>query len=107
MPPNVRLELDNLLNEIKNTSNINTIYLFGSYAYGNPNDDSDLDICMLTNDRSIRKIDLMRTIRKSISKVATMPIDLLVYYSDDFKERSDVDCTIEHQIFLQGVNLYG
>lgn len=107
LPHNISLELNNLLNEIRNASDINTIYLFGSYAYGTPNEDSDLDICVLTNDKSSRKIDIMRTIRKSISKVATMPVDLLVYYNDEFKERSEVDCTIEHQILLQGVKLYG
>jgi predicted nucleotidyltransferase len=107
MPQNIVLELDNLLKEIKNTSNINTIYLFGSYAYGNPNEDSDLDICIITNDKSSRKIDILKAIRKSISKVATMPIDLLVYYSDEFKERSKIECTMEYQILLQGVKIYG
>lgn len=107
MTQNIKLELDNLLNEIKNAVDINSIYLFGSYAYGNPNEDSDLDICILTDDKSLRKIDLIRTIRKAISKVATMPVDLLVYYNDEFKERAKIDCTIEHQIFLQGVKLYG
>jgi uncharacterized protein len=73
----------------------------------NPNDDSDLDICIITNDKSSRKIDIMKTIRKSISKVATMPVDLLVYYIDEFKERAEIDCTIEHQILFQGVKIYG
>ena len=64
-------------------------------------------LCKDCGNEAWLKIDLMRTIRKSISKVATMPVDLLVYYNDEFKERSEVDCTIEHQILLQGVKLYG
>lgn len=107
MPQVIKEELDNLLKEMKSVSNINAVYLFGSYAYGKPNEDSDLDICVLTNDKSLRKLDLMRTIRKSIAKVATMPIDLLVYYNDEFKERAEIDCTMEHQILSEGVKLYG
>lgn len=107
MPQSIKLELENLLNQIKNSANINSIYLFGSYAYGSPNEDSDLDICILTDDKSLRRIDIMRKIRKAISKVATMPVDLLVYYSDEFKERAKVECTIEHEILFQGVRIYG
>jgi len=40
-----RLILESIDNEI-----INKIYLFGSYAYGNPNEDSDIDLCVVVND---------------------------------------------------------
>lgn len=106
MPQNIRLELDNLLSEIKNSSYIKSVYLFGSYAYGEPNENSDLDICIITDDHSSRKIDIMRKLRKSIVQVATMPVDLIVYYSDEFIERAKLNCTMEHQIALQGVKLY-
>lgn len=107
MPQNIQLELDNLLNEIKTSSNINTIYLFGSYAYGDPNEDSDLDICIITDDKSKRKIDVIRSTRKLIADVATLPIDLIVYYSDEFRERAKIDCTMEHKIALEGIKIYG
>jgi len=35
-----------VLESIDNTI-INKIYLFGSYAYGNPNEDSDIDLCVV------------------------------------------------------------
>lgn len=107
MPYNVKIELENLLKEINQVSDINSIYLFGSYAYGEPNEDSDLDICVLTNDTSKRKIEIMKLIRKSISKVATMPIDLLIYYSEEFNERAKLESTMENEILLQGVKIYG
>lgn len=107
MPYDVKIELENLLKEINQVSDVNSIYLFGSYAYGNPNEDSDLDICIVTKDKSKRKIEIMKLIRKSISKVATMPVDLLVYYSDEFNERAKSEFTMEHEILLQGVKLYG
>lgn len=107
MPYNVKVELEKLLIEISKVSGVKSIYLFGSYAYGNPSKESDLDICIVTDDKSKRKIEMMKLIRKVISKVATMPIDLLVYYSDEFNERAKLDCTMEHEILLQGVKLYG
>lgn len=107
MQHDVQVELNNLVKEIYEVFDINSIYLFGSYAYGNPNDDSDLDICIIANDRSKRKVEMMKLIRKAISKVQSMPVDLLVYYSDEFNERAKLNCTLENQIIHEGVKLYG
>ncbi len=103
----VQVELNNLVKEIYGVFDINSIYLFGSYAYGTPNDDSDLDICIIANDRSKRKVEIMKLIRKAISKVQSMPVDLLIYYSDEFNERAKFNCTLENQIIHEGVKLYG
>jgi predicted nucleotidyltransferase len=107
MQHDVQVELNNLVKEIYEVFDINSIYLFGSYAYGNPNDDSDLDICIIANDRSKRKVEIIKLIRKAISKVQSMPVDLLVYYSDEFNERAKLNCTLENQIIHEGVKLYG
>ncbi|MBU3105887.1 nucleotidyltransferase domain-containing protein [Clostridium gasigenes] len=107
MPHNIRVELDNLLKEINEVSQINSIYLFGSYAYGTPNDESDLDICIITDDKSKGKLEIMKTIRKAMAKVAIMPIDILVYYSDEFSERAKRNYTMKNEILLQGVKIYG
>jgi predicted nucleotidyltransferase len=40
----VQSELDVLTNIIANTVPVEEIYLFGSYAYGTPHKDSDLDL---------------------------------------------------------------
>ena len=107
MPQDVKVELNNLIKEIYGIFDVSSIYLFGSYAYGNPSKDSDLDICIITNDKSRRKIEIMKIIRKAIAKVKSMPVDLLVYYSDEFNERAKLDCTLESQILNEGVKLYG
>ena len=39
----IQTELDKLKEIITKTLPIDQIYLFGSYAYGNPHKDSDLD----------------------------------------------------------------
>ena len=81
MPYNVKIELESLLKEINQVVRASSIYLFGSYAYGEPTEDSDLDICIVTDDKSKRKVEIMKLIRKAIAKVQNMPVDLLIYYS--------------------------
>ena len=103
MPYNVKIELESLLKEINQVVRASSIYLFGSYAYGEPTEDSDLDICIVTDDKSKRKVEIMKLIRKAIAKVQNMPVDLLIYYSDGVKS----NCTLESQILHQGVKLYG
>jgi len=106
MQQDISSEISNLIKEIKNVVSAEKIYLFGSYAYGNPTEDSDIDLCVVTDDVNMRKLDIIRKIRKSISNVATMPIDLVVYYNHEFTERATLDCTMEHKIAHEGVDLY-
>ncbi|WP_431188454.1 nucleotidyltransferase domain-containing protein [Caloranaerobacter azorensis] len=94
------------MNQIQSVVLTSKIYLFGSFVYGTPNDDSDLDLCIVINERNIRKRDLIKTIIKVISKVATMPVDILVYYKDEFDERATLESTLEYKIVHEGVSLY-
>ena len=79
MSQDLQREVAALVSQINEVALVDRIYLFGSFAYGEPNKDSDLDLCIITENYDIRKRDLVRTIRKSISDVATMPVDILVY----------------------------
>ena len=53
------------------------VVLFGSYANGNPNEDSDLDILVIKN-MSQKRALRGREIRKYL-RGTKIPIDLLVY----------------------------
>ncbi|MGL6105611.1 nucleotidyltransferase domain-containing protein [Romboutsia sp.] len=106
MPQNIQQEIDSIIEEINKVADINRIYLFGSYAYGNPDSNSDLDLCILTNDSNIRKRDLIKKIRKAISKTANIPVDTLVYEKNEFNDRAIVLSSMEHKIAYEGVSLY-
>ncbi|WP_099716599.1 nucleotidyltransferase domain-containing protein [Clostridium sp. LS] len=73
------------------TANITAAYSFESYAYGNPNEDSDLDIFILTNDKSNRKIEIVKIPRKAINKIQSFPVDLIIYY--DMNLMKDLNLT--------------
>mgnify|MGYP006292505191 CR=1 FL=1 len=57
---------------------IKDIFLFGSYAKGAQNAESDLDLCVTTRLDSYRKIDMIRAIRREISNILTIPLDILI-----------------------------
>lgn len=58
------------------------IILFGSYAYGIPNKDSDLDICVVEKDYNNRWEDKIK-IRKLLSGI-NLPMDILNPKSDEY-----------------------
>ncbi|MBU4486449.1 MAG: nucleotidyltransferase domain-containing protein [Candidatus Delongbacteria bacterium] len=91
---------------IVSSFNVNKIFLFGSYAKGNFNDNSDFDICIITDD-SKRKLDLLRLIRKKVYNYISIPMDMLIYRSDEFEERADKLDSIEREIRQNGIKLYG
>lgn len=106
MPQQIGNEINKIINQISAVVLTSKIYLFGSFAYGTPNDESDLDLCIVINEKNVRKRDLIKTIRKAISKVATMPVDILVYYKDEFDERAVLESTLEYKIAHEGVSVY-
>lgn len=106
MPQDIQSEVGKLIKEVNKLNYIERIYLFGSFAYGNPNRDSDIDLCFITNDNKVRKRELVRDIRKSIARVAEMPVDILVYDKDEFFERAALESTFEHKIAHEGVSVY-
>ncbi len=59
------------------------IILFGSYAYGNPSDDSDLDICIVKKEVK-SKIKEKREIRKKLRDILIAK-DILVPSEKEFE----------------------
>ena len=86
MPYSVKIELESLLKEINQVVRASSIYLFGSYAYGEPTEDSDLDICIVTDDKSKRKVEIMKLIRKAIAKVTGINEAQLTHYANGFRK---------------------
>jgi predicted nucleotidyltransferase len=106
MEQHIQHELDIIKNGILQTIPAEAIYLFGSYAYGTPNEDSDLDIYVVVPDMDIDLVDLRVDIRKNLWGKKTMPIDLLVGKSSVFNRRKQ-GLTLENVIAESGVLLYG
>ena len=82
------------------------IVLFGSYAYGNPTEDSDVDlmVVMPKDPSGIRNRDKAIAIDSAIP--ATFPLDLLVRNPEDIAWRlEEGDCFLQ-DVFSKGRVLY-
>jgi predicted nucleotidyltransferase len=80
------------------------VYLFGSYAYGTPNEDSDYDFYVVIPDGSMRPIEAIQDIYCTIRGIKK-PVDILAGTTEVFDRRSK-DPTIERMIAQEGVILY-
>jgi len=55
-----RIELKRVVDALQENIRPKKIYLFGSYAYGQPDKGSDIDLCIITDDNGKRKIEVLR-----------------------------------------------
>ena len=97
----LKSELKKLADKIKEITPATKIYLFGSYAYGTPNEDSDIDLCILT-DENKRKLEILREIRRNVGDI-NYPLDILVYKTDVFNERVNNKNIMVRKIYTDGV----
>jgi predicted nucleotidyltransferase len=100
-------ELKKAINTINESLNLDKIYLFGSFAHGNPDKESDLDLCIIASDLEGRKIEVLRKIRQSLAVKVSTPVDLLLYTSHEFNERASLTSTFEYKILNEGILVYG
>ena len=88
------------------------IILFGSYAYGDPSEDSDLDILVVTGDDIIpssfserRRIYLR--VSQSISDIKKeFPVDLVVHTLAMYKQFIEENSLFARELLTNGKVLY-
>jgi uncharacterized protein len=103
----IRQNLDEISQIIAQTVPVESIYLFGSYAYGTPNKDSDLDIYVVFKDElPMRELDAITVISRAIDSVKKMPMDILGLKQNRFHDRK-LYATLERKIVREGVKIYG
>ena len=91
---------------IKATVDCEKIYLFGSYAYGEPNEDSDLDFYVVIPDDADRPIEIKHKIRKNLTvSMESTPVDIIATRSSRFADLSVLP-SMERKIVREGVLLY-
>ena len=103
----IQSELDTLKEIIIRTVPVEQIWLFGSYAYGTPHKDSDLDLyVVLKDDVEMRLIDIEVEILKAIGRTKTKPVDVVTNTLGRYKERSGFP-TLERTVANKGIKIYG
>ncbi len=79
------------------------VILFGSWAYGKPNQDSDVDLCVIKNTTDTRS--LAREIDSSLFP-RPFPIDLLVMTPKQVNDRLAINDYFVTEIVQKGKLLY-
>ncbi len=80
------------------------IILFGSYAWGEPNQDSDLDLFIIKNTNEERRDRQLKVRRLFLN--FDMPADVLVYTPQEIKNRIDKGDFFIIDIINKGKVLY-
>lgn len=85
------------------------IILFGSYAYGTPSDDSDVDLFVVKNVKSEDVRELRLNIRGHLRDIIynqKVPVDLLLDSQEHINERIKLGDSIYEEIMIKGRTLY-
>lgn len=97
-------KISEIINKIVLGYNPDKIILFGSYAAGNPNDDSDLDLFV------IKESDLPRPQRTvQVRKMlygSMVPIDLIVYTPQEINDSKENKFSFVYKVLSTGKTLY-
>jgi len=93
-----------IVNKIASGYNPDKIILFGSYATGNPDENSDLDLFV------IKDTDLPRPLRavqvRKILYGSMIPIDLIVYTPKEVDESKENRFSFVYEVLESGKTLY-
>ena len=90
---------------IKKVHPESTVILFGSYARGEQNKDSDLDICVLVSELTYDRLEMEVDARCSLRDDFPLPMDVLMYTYNEFEELSKTRSRMQHTIKNEGVIL--
>jgi len=82
-----------------------TVILFGSYARGEQNEESDLDICVLVDELTDDRTDMRVAAYGAIRRDFPLPIDVLLYTYDEFEESAMKKSRMQYKIKNEGVVL--
>ncbi len=88
------------------------VLLFGSYAYGTPDQDSDIDLLVVTNDEYMptsfrEKTELYMKVNEYIRETAKeVAIDLIVHTKPMYQKFIELNSSFSKEILSKGVILY-
>jgi predicted nucleotidyltransferase len=103
--PNFVEKMDSIKDSILKFVPAKYIYLFGSYAYGNPTEESDIDLYIVTPDNINNFSEIYTKIMVDLSYKKIFFIDLLLSTESVFNSRKDKNI-FEKTIFQKGKVIY-
>lgn len=82
------------------------IFLFGSYAYGEPNKDSDVDLLVIVSQSDEPGYRRAREAYRALRGILT-PTDVIVMTREEVQRKRTVRSSLVSQVLREGKLLYG
>jgi predicted nucleotidyltransferase len=99
--------IDRIIQKIKTYYQPEKIILFGSFAWGKPSKDSDVDL-LIIKDTSEKHRKRMLAVRRLLSEEnGLIGIDILVYTPDEINKRLEIGDSFISKILKKGKVVYG
>ena len=99
----INAQIKNLCRQIVEGFSPQKIILFGSHAYGEPNEDSDIDLLVIM---PFEGRDSQKAIEIICNVKTKLPLDLLVRTSEQVKQRIEMEDFFMRDIIFKGKVLY-
>ena len=100
---NLRKRLFKILSKTYDSENI---YIFGSYAYGKPDNDSDLDIAVIVKKSGLPQYKRSRIGYSKLRGIG-FPVELLVFTEDEIERLQNIKTSLVSTIMEKGLKLNG
>lgn len=100
--------IERIVEKIKDNYNPEKIILFGSYAYGKPTKDSDIDLCIIKKETTVtspidRSVEVRRILAEENRQVALTPI---IYTPEEIEYRLSIGDDFIAEVLEKGKILY-
>ena len=97
-------QLDEIISQIVAVYQPEKIILFGSYANGTANENSDIDLLLVKHTNEV-PVDRSATVRKSL-RGFLFPMDILVYTPEEIEHSKESKFSFVSQVLKSGKVLY-
>ena len=106
MKEDLQAELKEITHRLVEELKPEKIILFGSYAWGTPNEDSDLDLLVIIS-QSDESPTRRATKAYRCLRGLPMPKDILVYTREEVEKSRKVHASLISQVLEEGKVIYG
>lgn len=98
--------LDDVVQRLVNGLNPEQIILFGSHAYGEPNEHSDIDLMVIVSESSEPGYKRSQEARKFLKGIG-IPRDIIVMTREEVAQKATVPGSLVSLVMRKGKALYG
>ncbi len=95
--------IDRIVQHIQKKANPQAMYLFGSYASGHPNENSDLDLVVI-KDVVLNKREELYSMLKDLFS-SDYALDVFLFSAAEFEQKRKAGWTIIKEILEKGIKL--